>query len=154
MNRTNLAVCFGPVIFSLNYDSRKKKLKKMMSVSPSVSSTKQLQLQQQQQLPPAPPPLLLGAPAQNAAMLNVNTTNPLSISTSEEAAMLSANTGGAYRKLSEQPIGSKMRYGDTLGAAADPNIQKRSSMFETKPLGGITGPRAIDYPGGIFENNK
>ena len=147
MNRTNLAVCFGPVIFSLNYDSRKKKLKsKMMSVPPSVSPS----TSSKKQLPPAPAPLLLGAPQSTAAMLNVNTTNPLSISTTttthDDSAMLTPGlSAAAHRKLSEQPIGSKARYGDTLGAV---DSQKRSSMFETKPLGGISGPRAIDYPGG------
>jgi hypothetical protein len=39
MTRTNLAVCFGPVIFNLNYEYNKKKLNKSYKNASSYSST-------------------------------------------------------------------------------------------------------------------
>lgn len=122
MNRTNLAVCFGPVIFSLNYDSAaKKKLKsassKMMSAVAASSVAHRYRM---------------ATPQQSAQhLLNVNS--------GEEATN--------YRKLSEQVLGSNSCQSSSScldPSSAGTSMDKRSSMFETKPSG-LIGPRIPDY---------
>lgn len=128
MTRTNLAVCFGPVIFSLNYGN-KKKLK---------AASKIMKPQSLQPLPH--PPLPLATPT-TPPSLNVNTVEdqPKPIEVEKNSSL--GVSMSPYRKLSEQIVKAQ-----TL--APESSSQKRSSMFETKPTGGLTGPRTIDYPGG------
>jgi hypothetical protein len=95
MNRTNLAVCFSPVIFNLNFDKKKMKYSKANTASNNIMSMNQH---------PSQPPASLTVNVPKGSSSTANTSTPSSLTTNDSVKLSKSNPNLFTNSSSPSPV--------------------------------------------------